>query len=112
MGRAHRGARLSNMEEEDVESSEAEVEEEEEDDAVQVEQLAKNLPKRSTRGQRMNKLIGDALEDDEMFWGASHGTWDDDEDDARVEYKDSGEEDSSDSDIDKTSDESDIDGEA
>ena len=38
----------------------------------------------------MNKLIGDALEDDDMFWGSSHGTWDDDEDDVRVEYNDSG----------------------
>jgi len=38
----------------------------------------------------MNKLIGEAEEEDDLFWGTSHGTWDDDEDDERVEYHDSG----------------------
>lgn len=38
----------------------------------------------------MNELVGEALEEDDLFWGASHGTWDDDEDHERVEYYDSG----------------------
>jgi hypothetical protein len=38
----------------------------------------------------MNDLVGEAMEEDDMFWGASHGTWDDDEDDEKVEYYDSG----------------------
>jgi len=71
----------------------------------------RTLPKRDTRGKRMNKLIGDELEKDDMFWGTDHGTWDDDDENA-ANYYDSGEQDSADSDIDKSSSESEDDGDA
>jgi hypothetical protein len=39
----------------------------------------------------MNKLIGDAEEEDDLFWGDAHGTWeDDDENDTKLSYFDSG----------------------
>ena len=54
-------------EEEDEEDGEEEEDEEEEEPAPVI---IKELPKRSTRGQRMNALVGKALEEDEQFWNS------------------------------------------
>lgn len=55
------------------EASESESDEspEEQDEAEQVVVEPKVLPSRSSRGTRIHKLLGEAAEADEAFWGQS-----------------------------------------
>ena len=57
-----------NEEEGEEEGEEDEDDEEEEEEPTPI--VVKELPKRSTRGQRMNALMGKALEEDEQFWNS------------------------------------------
>ena len=56
------------MEEDGEEDDEEGEDEEEEEEPEPV--IIKELPKRSTRGQRMNALVGKAIEEDEQFWNS------------------------------------------
>ena len=58
----------SENEEEGEEDEDDEEDEEEEEESTPI--IVKELPKRSTRGQRMNALMGKALEEDEQFWNS------------------------------------------
>jgi hypothetical protein len=59
--------------EEEGEDDEGQEDEEEEDES-ESEELApiapKELPKRASRGLRMNALVGKALEEDQQFWSS------------------------------------------
>lgn len=49
--------------------SEESSEEESESSITSVVPLAQDFSRRTNRGQRMNKLVGKALEEDDDFWG-------------------------------------------
>jgi vacuolar protein sorting-associated protein 72 len=55
-------------EQEDSEQNDDDEEEEDESEEPPAPIAPRELPKRSTRGQRMNVLVGKALEEDEQFW--------------------------------------------
>ena len=81
--------------------------EEEDDDASSDEPVEKKvLPQRGTRGKRMGKLVGEAAEADEQFWGQS--AWDEgsDEEFSESDVSDATSE-STDSDIDLPEEEAD-----
>ncbi|PHJ15186.1 yl1 nuclear protein c-terminal domain-containing protein [Cystoisospora suis] len=69
--------------------------------------VALQLPKRATRGQAYQRLVGDALRDDQEFWG--HDTWAEEEEDADYICSEGEEvyEDIVDSDFDKAEEDSD-----
>jgi len=76
------GGPLSHSEEEEEEEEEGDEETEEEEEVL----VKKELPKRESRGQRMGRLVGDAAEADEAFWGQA--AFNEDESDESVSADD------------------------
>lgn len=46
-----------------------------------------SLPSRTTRGQRVAELVGEAADADAVFWGVNHEIWKEDNEGYAVENK-------------------------